>query len=226
MGVVIGELLPLALGVVISPLPVIAVILMLLTPRVRDAGLAFLGGWVLGIAAATTVLVLIAGAIGMSSETGEPKTSVSWIQLLLGVLMLTLAVRQWTARPGAGAAAELPGWTRAVETLTPARAASLGLTLSAANPQNLLMYVAAGIVVGRGALSVGGQVVAVAVFTLIAACGVAVPVLAYVVDAERVRAPLEGLRTWLEQNHAIVVFMLLLVIGVVLAGRGFGGIIG
>lgn len=35
MGEVIGELLPLARGVAISPVPIIAVILMLLTPQRR-----------------------------------------------------------------------------------------------------------------------------------------------------------------------------------------------
>ncbi|GAA4234139.1 hypothetical protein GCM10022254_38320 [Actinomadura meridiana] len=51
MGEVIGDVLPLAVGVAISPIPIIAVILMLLTPWARATGLGFLGGWTAGIAA-------------------------------------------------------------------------------------------------------------------------------------------------------------------------------
>ncbi|TDD39737.1 GAP family protein [Actinomadura sp. KC06] len=225
MGEVIGDLLPLAVGVAISPIPIIAMILMLLSPRARTTGPGFLAGWAGGIVIATTVLVVIANAIGMNSASGEPKTPVSWIELLLGVLVLTLAVRQWTSRPGAGTRAETPSWMRAIDEVTPARAATLGLLLSAVNPKNLIMCVAAGIAIAQGELGVGSEVVAVAVFNVIAACSVAVPVLVYVFDAERMRAPLDDLKAWLERNSTTVMFVLLLVIGFVLLGKGIGGLI-
>lgn len=66
---------------------------------------------------------------------------------------------------------------------------------------------------------------AVAVFTVIAACSVAVPVALYIPNAARMRDPLDRLRTWLEHNNATVMFVVLLVIGVVLLGRGMGGLI-
>jgi hypothetical protein len=40
MGAAIGDILPLAVGVAISPVPVIAIVLMLGTPRARSNGLA------------------------------------------------------------------------------------------------------------------------------------------------------------------------------------------
>jgi len=60
MGQVIGDLLPLAVGVAISPIPIIAVILMLLAPRAGGTTAGFLLGWVLGIALACTVFLLLA----------------------------------------------------------------------------------------------------------------------------------------------------------------------
>lgn len=225
MGEVIGDLLPLAVGVAISPIPIIAVILMLLAPRARDAGLGFLGGWVAGIVVATTVLVVVANAIGMTDASGQPKTPVSWIKLLLGVLVLTLAAKQWTTRPAPGASAELPGWMKAIDKLTPAKTASLGILLSAVNPKNLMMCAAAGIAIAQGDLGIGGEVVGVAVFTVIAASTVAVPVAVYVTNAERTRGPLDTLKAWLEQNNSTVMFVLLLVIGTVLIGKGLSGLI-
>lgn len=225
MGDVIGQLLPLAAGVAISPVPITVVILLLLAPHARVTGPVFLAGWVAGVLIATTVLVLIAAGVGMNAAPGEPKTAVSWFKLLLGVLMLTLAVRQITARPGPDDEAELPRWMTAVHGFTPAKAASFGLLLSAVYPKNLMMCAAAGIAIGEGEFGAGGKVVAVAVFTVIAACSVAVPVIAYCAAADRMRAPLDALKIWLERNNTTVMFVLLLVIGVVLIGRGLGGLI-
>ncbi|WP_067457557.1 GAP family protein [Actinomadura macra] len=220
MGEVIRALLPLTLGVAISPIPIIAVIALLLTPRARDAALGFLAGWTVGIVAATTLLVVIANVIGMNSDTGEPKSPVSWIVLLLGVLVLTIAAREWTSRRTGRH--DVPGL---LDDLSPVKAAQRGLLLSIINPTNALMFVAAGIVVSQGLLSIGEEVVAVAVFSILAACGVAVPVIVYLVDAERWRPRLDALRAWLEPNSRTVVSVLLLVIGVVLLGQGIGGLI-
>jgi hypothetical protein len=60
----------------------------------------------------------------------------------------------------------------------------------------------------------------IVVFTVIAAASVAIPVIAYLVAAKRMAAPLESLRTWLVQNNATVMAVLLLVIGVVIIGKG------
>ncbi len=49
MAPVIGEILPLALGIAISPIPIIAAILMLLSPKARVTSIGFLLGWVVGI---------------------------------------------------------------------------------------------------------------------------------------------------------------------------------
>jgi hypothetical protein len=45
MNEAIGQLLPFAVGVGLSPIPIIAVVLMLATPRARVNGPAFLPGW-------------------------------------------------------------------------------------------------------------------------------------------------------------------------------------
>ncbi len=95
MGQVIGEFLPLAVGVAGSPIPVIAVILMLFSGRARQNSLAFLVGWVVGIAATLGILIAIASA--NLSTGGEPSETASWIKLILGVLLLLAAVKEWRA---------------------------------------------------------------------------------------------------------------------------------
>jgi hypothetical protein len=224
MGGILGELLPLALGVAISPVPIIAVILMLLAPRARSTSLGFLIGWLAGIVVSVVVFLLLAGLLGDGTQDG-PSTAVSWIKLVLGVLFLVLAVGQWRGRPKPGVDPELPGWMKAIDSFTPGRAAGLGFLLSGINPKNLAMAIAAGVAIGGAGLPGGQQVVAVIVYVVIAASTVAVPVIAYAVAADRIRGQLDELKSWLEANSATVMAVLLLVIGFVVFGNGLGGLI-
>src|SRR5688572_23160657 len=98
MGAVIGELLPLALGVAISPIPIIAVTLTLLAPRAASTSLGFLIGWLVGIVMTVVVFILLAGLMGDGTQD-EPSTAASWIRLALGLLLGVLAIRHWQGRP-------------------------------------------------------------------------------------------------------------------------------
>ncbi|WP_019146307.1 GAP family protein [Aeromicrobium massiliense] len=221
MNEVVGELLPLALGVAISPVPIIAVILMLLAPRARAASVAFLAGWVVGI---TVVVGLVALLVDPATGDEDAPTWVAVVKLVLGVVVLLLAVQQWRGRPRAGQNVELPGWMAAIDKVTPVRAGGLGALLSGLNPKNLALGVAAGVAIGGGGLSGGQAVGAAAVFVVLAASSVAVPVLGYLVAADRLRGPLDELRTWLTAHNAAVMTVLLLVIGVAMVGKGLAGL--
>ena len=79
MATVIGDLLPLAVVVAISPIPVAATILMLLAPRATAASGGFLLGWVAGIVVGTVAFTVIASTAGLS-ESGGRSTTGSWIR--------------------------------------------------------------------------------------------------------------------------------------------------
>jgi hypothetical protein len=66
MGEAIGQSLPLAVGVALSPVPIIAVVLMLTTPRARTNGPAFVLGWLLGLGVVGAVVLALAGPGGAS----------------------------------------------------------------------------------------------------------------------------------------------------------------
>lgn len=221
MGGVIGDLLPLALGVAISPIPIIAAILMLLSPKARGTSVGFLLGWVLGIVVAVTVFSLLS-AIIPEQDPDAAKPVAGWIKIILGVLLLLLAARQWRSRPKPGEEPPLPKWMAAIDEMTAGRGFVLGFVLAAVNPKNLLLGAAAGVSIGTGGLTVGETTIAIAVFTLIAAASVAIPVIAYLVASQRMAGPLESLRGWLVHNNATVMAVLLLVIGVAVIGKGIG----
>jgi threonine/homoserine/homoserine lactone efflux protein len=218
MGAVIGEILPLAIGIAVSPVPIMAAILMLFSKRAGTTSAGFLIGWVLGIVVATAIFTALAGTL---KTGGEPSAAASWIKIGLGVLLLLVGIRQWRGREGKH---DNPKWMTAIDDFTFVKALGLGFLLSAVNPKNLIMAAGAGVVIGSAALDLGGDVVAVAVFTVVAASTVAVPVLGYLVAAERMRGPLDSLKAWLEHNNATVMATLILVIGAVLVGKGVSGL--
>lgn len=224
MGAVIGDLLPLALGMAISPVPIIAVILMLLAPRAGATSLGFLVGWVAGIVVASVVFVLLASTLG-GDESGEPSAAASWIKLVLGLALVGLGIRQWGTRPAAGEPAKLPAWMAAIDRFTPGKALGLAFALAAVNPKNLLMAVAAGTTIGSAGLSVGQVIACVVVFVVLASSTVAVPVIGYAVATERMRGPLDDLKAWLQQNNVAVMSVLMTVIGVAVFGKGLGGLL-
>jgi threonine/homoserine/homoserine lactone efflux protein len=221
MGAVLGEVLPLAVGVLISPIPIIATILMLLAPRARAAGVGFMVGWLAGIVVALVVFVALAAVIPEQDDDAS-KPVAGTVKIVLGLLMLLIALRQWRGRPQDGEEPDLPGWMAAIDTMTLAKALALGFALSALNPKNLLMTASAGVLVGTADLSTAEVAVVVVVFTVIAGASVAVPVVGYLVARDAMAGPLQSLRVWLVHNNATVMAVLLLVIGVTMIGKGIG----
>ena len=74
MGGAIGDTLPLALGIAISPIPIIAAILMLLSPKARGTSVGFLLGWLLGIIVAVVVFTLLSGLIPAADpDASQPR---------------------------------------------------------------------------------------------------------------------------------------------------------
>lgn len=219
MGSVVGELLPLAVGVAVSPVAVIATILMLLSKRAGSTNAGFAVGWLLGIFIATVFFVILSSAVSTSDD--GPSATVSWIKLALGVLLLAVGVKQWRGRSGEH---ETPKWMQAVDEMTAVKGLGLGFALAAINPKNLLMCIAAGVSIGSASLATSGAITSILVFTVIASSTVAIPVIGYVVAADRLRKPLANLKVWLQDNNTTVMSVLILVVGVVLIGKGIGGI--
>lgn len=224
LGQVIGEILPLTLAISISPLTIVAVILMLLSPNARSTGPGFLIGWSLGVAVAATTFVLIAGALPPRASANGPDLIRAIVQLVLAALLLLLAVKQWRGRPAPGTDPVLPKWMSAIDSLTFSRALGLGLLLSLPRPKNLLMAASAGMIIGGAGLPMPSAVIATVVFILCSISTVLVPVVAYLVAANRLRRPLEAFHEWLARENAVITSVLLLVIGVLMLGKGLGSL--
>jgi len=223
VGDAIGQMLPAAVGVAISPFPIVASVLFVGTARGRVNGPVFVLGCALGTAAVgTVVLVLAAGA--SASESGAPATWVSVLELVLGLLLLLVAFRQWRGRPRAGEAAPTPRWLSALDGFGPAKALGTGVVLTALNPKNLILTVAGAAAIAQTGIAAGEQAVALAVFVLIACLGVATPVVIAVVMGDRSRSLLDGIKDWLARNNTVIMVVILALIGVKLLGDAISGL--
>jgi hypothetical protein len=225
MGAAIGEILPFAVGVAISPLPIIAVTLMLVTPQASRNGPAFVLGWLLGLALVGTVVLLVADPLD-ASEGGEPAAWVDWLKLVLGLLLLVVALRQWRGRPHEGDAAAMPAWLGAVDRFTAPKALGAGAVLAGANPKNLLLAVAAATAVAQTGIPGREQAVAYGVFALVGTVGVAAPVVLFFALGDRSPVLLGRLKAWLAVHNAAIMAVLCLVIGAKLVGDALAGFAG
>jgi threonine/homoserine/homoserine lactone efflux protein len=219
LGQAIGQTLPLAVAVGISPIPIIAVILMLTSKRARANGPAFLIGWIAGIGIVGALVLLVIKPLRANVE-GEPATWVNVVQLVLGLFLVLLAVRQWRGR---GETSE-PAWMDAVDDFSPAKALSTGLVLAAVNPKNFLLSVAAAETIAGTGISGTDETIAYAVFALVATIGVAAPVAIYFLMGDRAGPLLGAVRTWMARNNAVIMAVLFVVIGAKLIGDAIGGL--
>jgi threonine/homoserine/homoserine lactone efflux protein len=223
MGQAIGEILPLAVGVAISPVPIIAIVLMLGTPRARSNGLAFALGWVAGLTIVGGALLALASGNSQEND-GGPETWVSIVKLVLGVLFLLLAARTWRSRPKAGQEAAMPKWMQAIDTFTTGRSLVFGVLLSGVNPKNLALTIAAATTIAQTGISGGESAGAMIVFILIGSLSILTPVFIYFALGTRAAVILDELKDWMAGHNAAIMAVLLLVLGAKLIGDAVGGL--
>jgi threonine/homoserine/homoserine lactone efflux protein len=214
---VIGDLLPSAFAVALSPIPIIAIVLVLGAPKARSAGSAFALGWIAGLLAVSVIVVLVLGA-GSDPDSDDP--GISWFKVAIGILFLVMAANQWKKRPKAGQEPETPKWMATIDSTTPAKAVVLGAALSAANPKNLALTLAAAASIAEASLDRTDKAIAITVYVTLGSVTVAGAVLCYLVDPKRAARPLDAIRRFMADNNAAIMMVILLLLGAKLLGDG------
>jgi hypothetical protein len=118
MGTAIGELLPLAVAIAISVTTIITTVLMLLSPKAKSRTVGLLLGCVVGVAGAVALFTLLADLLS-TQDSGGPSLAAALIKMVVGMLLVILALRQWRGRPAGGDRAELPKWMAGVDSMRP-----------------------------------------------------------------------------------------------------------
>lgn len=225
MGDLIVALLPLALGIVMSPLAIMALVAVLLSERARKNGVAFFLGWTLAVAISLGVSFAVFGFLEIH-ERSVPPLWVPVVRLAIGALLLIGAV--WIYRKGAAhatamaaaqsptevaeAAPQLPGWLQKVGSFTPGRSFALGLGIFILNPVDASCAVLASLDVRLADLDPGSNAVALIGFGIIGVLPIGIPVLLLLARGEKATPVLTRIRSWIATHTSVLNAALVVVI--------------
>ncbi len=214
-----GQTLPQAVGIAISPIPMVLVILMLVSARARTNGPAFALGWTVGVVGVAGLAYAFSNGADMATDADAADAG-SVVQVVLGLLFLFLAVRQWRGRPQPGQEATTPKLFGAVDTMSALKSLGLGFAAAAANPKNLPLAISAGVSIAQAGATGGQGVAAAVLFGITASLTVLVPVIAVLVLGDRTREPLDAFKVWLLGNNSAIMMVLFIVLGAKMLGSG------
>jgi threonine/homoserine/homoserine lactone efflux protein len=209
-----GEVLAFGVGVALSPLAIVAVVVMLVAPGGPQTAWAFVAGWVISLSLVSTVVLLADG--GDASGSGEPATWVSVVKIVVAVLLVLFALRQ---RRGRGEAEdEAPAWMRRLDNVTVAKAFWLATLVNVVKPTNLLLAIGAGVPVAQVGASPAGQAVGIAAFVIIATAAPGIPLAIHLAMPNRGGDVLLALRDWMVRENTIIIAVVSLIIAAKLIG--------
>lgn len=214
---VVGTSLPLALGIAAAPWAIIALMILLLTPKAVSNAYAFLGGWFIGL---MLVGVVIISSPGLMDDTGEPSRLMGWIRLGMGVVFLIFSVLLLRNLPKGKDQRTVPKWIQRVDAFGFVQSSFIGFLMSTLNLKNSSMVVVGAAFIARQGLSVGQELLTLVLFCLIASIGVMIPHIIFLLfrtDAERIFGKL---KIWILKNRVLILLVILLVFGGISLYRG------
>ncbi len=218
-------MLPLAVAVAIFPVPIVAVVLLLRSDHGTTKGLAFVLAWCAGLAAVGGIVLLLGGILD-ANNAGEPATWVNVLLLVLGLLLLVLALKQWLGRARGDEETPMPNWMRTIDGFTPVKAAGAGLALTALNPKNVMLIAVAGAEIADVGIPATQEIAVLLAFVLIASAGVLTPLVVALAFGARSRGLLDAIRDWMARYNAAIMTVLFLLIGAKLIGDAISGFSG
>lgn len=207
------QLIPLAAGIIISPLPIAAIIAVLLSKRARVNGFAYVAASFLVCFAFTVVAAVTTTGAGANGSSGDDV-----IVLVLGILLslgfLGLAVASWLTRPK-GTVAAAPSWLRAIDGMSAAKVFGLGLVMAATNAKNIPLELKAGALIGAGGLGLGLAVLLSVAFAFAASLGILVPTILASTGSTAIQNGLGRLKAELIAHNAIIMTVLFVILAAV-----------
>jgi threonine/homoserine/homoserine lactone efflux protein len=210
----IGLSIPIAIGLAVSPFPIIAMVLALMSDGGRARGTLLLLGRLLGLVVVFAVVIAGADIIAVLTDSVSLPPAV---RIIIGLTLIALGITKWRPKPP-GTTAALPGWMTSVESASPGRAFGLGFLLSVVNPKEIALLIAAGVTIGGAALTIPQEVVVALAVVVVACLTIALPLVACFIAPTWMAPRLGAMRAWLERHHSAIMGVLLLVIGAAVAG--------
>jgi hypothetical protein len=204
--------------VALSPVPVVAVLIILLTKRARLSSLVFASAWVAGNAVAIAIGIIFANQIRVP-HAGQDLPAEGVVTLVLGIGLITTA---WLSRRGRQRTPEEnpPRWVAAVDNLSPVGGALVAFSNATTSPKNLALALTTGVAIRASLPHFGSELAAGMVYVFFASLTIVIPVLVYFVVGERARPTLARWKERVTSRAAVTMELLLFAAGIFLAAKG------
>lgn len=212
---ILAASLPFAIGIAASPIPVIAIVV-ILSSNAGNA-LGFLVGWAIGIIAISAIVLFLPG---LETSQNEPTVFSGWLRIAFGGLLIWLAFRKWRSRPEPQGDPEVPKLLSRLEKAGAGRVIVVGILLSAINPKVIGLTFGGVTNIDAYATNAPEKAVAITAFAVVSSLTVIVPIVITIASAEHAAVWLPKIKKWLIRNNSAVSSIVLLVLGVLLAGNG------
>jgi len=223
MLIVLADLLTLAVANAISPLAIVAVILMATSGKGRTNGTAFILGSFTFAVALVGGIVLFGRSAGAEDVDSAPHITIDVIELVLGVAMIVLGILQWRKR----SSHETPKWMDSIDGMNIWMAFLLGMLLAGPlSPKDLPLLIAAGGRISQASLATAEAVAVIVIFAALGLVAIAIPWILSVVAPGKVEQSLSGPRTWLVSNHSVIMTVLFVILGTKLIGSAVTDLLG
>ncbi|MFV0407658.1 MAG: GAP family protein [Propioniciclava sp.] len=211
---VIGQVMTQAVAVDVSPMPLAALLVLLISGRRPVATMAAIGWFVavfIGVAAGA---LLGESSAGEAATGTDGSTGINWIAFVFAAFFLLLAWQHLRSIPRRGETAPTPGWIEGMTKLPWFAAFGLITALVLINAKNTAIYLSMGSAVAAAGLGPVTAAISVAVIAFIASLSafaiVLVPVFLGEDRADRVLA---RMNSWLIQNNSLILGVLFLILG-------------
>lgn len=211
MGHTVTQLVPLGIGMIVSPVPLAALIAILLSARAKTNAKVF-------TVTAMVASVLIVGVTVFTSKAGADRASGAAhpgqivFATVFGLVFVVLAALSWRSRPKSGAVAAMPSWMAQIDTMDAGRTAILSLLLTVPNAKNLPLELKAGALIAEAHLPAAQAALLTVGFAALAGLGlIALTVLA-AIPSKRVAAALGVVKEELILHNAAIMTVLFLLL--------------
>lgn len=206
------HILPLAIALAFSTVPILAALLILLSPNRSRSAIPFLIAWIVAMFAVVALCTVAAQFVPTARFPRREDEAVGQLEIVVGIALILLGLFSlWRARRRS-VEPKIPSWLKATETFGPWSSAGLAIVLNL-RPKSLLLAVAAGLALRADVSSTAEAVVWIALYTVIGASTVAVPIIATVASPGKMEPRIVRFREWLVRNGEIITSIIVLLIG-------------
>ncbi|MEM8894939.1 MAG: GAP family protein [Bacteroidota bacterium] len=209
---ILPKLVPMIIGLLISPIPVVALLIILMTPNTGLNAFTFIGGWLTGIVGVGLVIILF--PILSQFESGN-STASNIIRLIIGLFFISWAL--WKSyKRYRNKESTPPKFFSRLDQFKPLNIFLIGLLVSAGNFKNLGFSAAAAIVLNQSLVDLNTKLGYLITYSTLGSLTLFIPMTLYLTLQQRADEILKEWKQWLIKYHDYLLSAVVSFIGVMI----------